>query len=165
MVDNMASNLLSNIQSLTYRGESRNGTFEKYDVMRVALNNKGQRLVAFGFIMIYERILIGAFTAGITNPSLDVVKANAMVRPELVGDFDAVTKCYGDYIKKMPKTCKISEVNTCDNRGDDGHQGDGGGNRRGGRGGGSRTGRDGGGNNRGENPSRKEIDDCTHIKD
>ena len=93
-----------------------------------------------------------------------MVKANFIARPELVGDFDAVNKCYGDYIKKIPKTRKISEVNTRDNRGDDGHQGDGGGNRCGGRGGGSRTGRGGSGNNRGENLSRKEIDNCTHIK-
>ena len=89
---------------------------------------------------------------------------NVMARPELVGDFDSVAKCYGDYIKKMLKACKIYEMKTHDNCGDDGHQGDGGGNRRGGRGGGSRTGRGGGGNNHGEKPSRKEIDDCTHIK-
>ena len=56
-------------------------------------------------------------------------------------------------------------MNTRDNCGDDGHQGDGGGNRRGGRGGGSRTGRGGGRNNRGKKPSRKDIDDCTQIKD
>ena len=42
--------------------------------------------------MIYERILIDAFTDGITDPALDVVKANFMARPELVGDFDAVDK-------------------------------------------------------------------------
>ena len=46
--------------------------------------------------MIDERILIDAFTVDITNPTLDVVKANVMARPKLVGDFDAVTKCYGD---------------------------------------------------------------------
>ena len=102
--------------------------------------------------MIDERILIDAFTAGITDPDLDVVKSNVMPRHELVGDFDAVAKCYGDYIKKMQKTRKISEVKNCDNRSDDGHQGDGGGNRRGGCGGGSWTGRGGGGNNRGRNP-------------
>ena len=165
MFDNMASNLLSDIQDLTYIVESRNGTFEKYEAMHVALHNKGRGLVAFGFNMIDERILIDAFTTGITDPDLDVVKANVMAMPEIVCDFDAVPKCYGDYIKNIPKTCKISEVKTRDNRGDDGHQGDGGGNRRGGRGGGSRTGRGGGGNKCGENPSRKEIEDCTRIKD
>ena len=41
MVDNMASNLLSDIQDLTYRGESMNSTFEKYEAMHVALHNKG----------------------------------------------------------------------------------------------------------------------------
>ena len=115
--------------------------------------------------MIDERILIGAFTAGITDPDLDVVKANVMDRPGLVGDFDVVAKWYGDYTKKMPKKCKISEVKTCDNHGDDDHQGDGGGNRRGGRGGGSWTGRCGGGNNGSKKPSCKEIDNCTYIKD
>ena len=104
------------------------------------------------------------FTGGITDPELDVVKDNVMVRPELVGDFDAVSKRYGDYIKNIPKTLKISEVKTCDNRGDDGYQGDGSVNWHGGRGGGSWTGRGGGSNNRGEKPSRKEIGDCTHIK-
>ena len=94
-----------------------------------------------------------------------MVKANFIARPELVGDFDAVNKCYGDYIKKIRKNRKISEVKNRDNRGDDGHQGDGGGKRRGGRGGGSRTRRCSGGNNCGEKRSRKEIDDCTHIKD
>ena len=94
-----------------------------------------------------------------------MVKANVMARPELVGDFDAVTKCYGDYIKKMPKPRKISKVKTCANCSDNGHQGDGGGNRRGGCGGGSRTGRGGDGNKCSEKPSRKDIDDCTHIKD
>ena len=96
MVDNMASNLLSDIQALTYRGETRNGTFEKYDAMHVVLHNKGQGLAAFGFTMIDERILIDAFTAGITDPALDVVKANVIARPELVGDFDSVSKCYGN---------------------------------------------------------------------
>ena len=115
--------------------------------------------------MIGEPIRIDVFTAGITDHALDVVKANVMDRPELVGDFDAVSKCYGDYIKKIPKPRKIYEVKTRDNRGDDGHQGDGGGIRRGGRGGGSQTGRGGGGNNRDEKPSRKEVDDCNHIKD
>ena len=42
--------------------------------------------------MIYERILIDAFTDGITDPALDVVKADVMARPEPVGDFDAVAK-------------------------------------------------------------------------
>ena len=65
----------------------------------------------------------------------------------------------------MPKNCKISEVKTHDNCGDDGHQGDGGCNRRGGRVGVSQTGRGGVSNNRGEKPSRKDIDECTHIKD
>ena len=161
----MASNLLSNIQALTYRVESRNGTFEKYKAMHVVLHNKGQGLVAFGFTMIDERILIDAFTAGITDPALDMVKFNFMASPELVGDFDAVSKFNSDYINNMPKTCKISEVNTCDNCGDDGHQGYDRGKRRGGRGGGSRTGRGGGGNNHGEKNSRKEIDECSHIKD
>ena len=92
MVDNMDSNLLSDIQALTYQGESRNGTFEKYEAMHVALHNKGQGFVAFGFTMIDERILIDAFTAGITDPALDVVKENVTARPELVGDFDAVSK-------------------------------------------------------------------------
>ena len=132
--------------------------------MHVALHNKGQGLVAFGFTMIDERILIDAFTAGITDPALDVVNVNVINRPEFVGDFYAVAKCYVDYIKKIPKTCNISEVNTHDNRGYGCHQGDGGGNRCGGRGGGSRTGRGGSGNNRGEKLSRKEIDNCTHIK-
>ena len=133
--------------------------------MHVVLHNKGRGLVSFGFTMIDERILNDAFTDGITDPSIDVVKANVMARPELVGGFDAVANCYDNYIKKMPKTRKMSEVKTRENRGDDGHQGDGGGNRRGGHGGSSRTGRGGGGNNRGKKPSRKEIDDCTQIKD
>ena len=115
--------------------------------------------------MIDERILIDEFTAGITDPALDVVKANVVARPELVGDFDSIAKCYGNYNKKIPKTHNISEVRTRDNRGDDGHQGDGSGIRSGGRGIGSRTGQGVGGNNRGKKPSRKEIGDCTHIKD
>ena len=105
--------------------------------------------------MIDERILIDAFTAGITDPFLDVVKLNVMARPGLVGDFYTVAKFCGDYIKNMPKTCKISKVNTHDNRVDDGHQGDGGGKRCGGRGGVSCTGRGGGINNRGKKPSHK----------
>ena len=60
--------------------------------MHVALHNKGLRLIAFGFTMIDERIRIDEFTAGITDPALDVVKTNIMARPELVGDFDAVAK-------------------------------------------------------------------------
>ena len=60
MVDNMASNLLSDIQALTYRGESRSGTFEKYEAMHVALHNKVRELIAFGFTTIDERILIDA---------------------------------------------------------------------------------------------------------
>ena len=114
--------------------------------------------------MIYERILIDAFTVGITDPVLDVVKANVMARPELVGGFDAVTKWYVDYIKKMPKARKISEVKTRDNRDYNGHQVDGGGKRRGGRSGRSWTGQGGGGNNHGQKLSCKDIDDCTHIK-
>ena len=165
MVDNMDSNLLSDIQALTYQGESRNGTFEKYEAMHVALHNKGKGFVAFGFTMIDERILIDVFTAGITDPALDVVKENVTARPELVGDFDAVSKWYGDYIKKIPKTRKISEVKTRDNCDNDGHQGDGGGKRCGSGGVRIRTGRGGGGNNRREKTSRKDIDDCTHIKD
>ena len=107
--------------------------------MHVALHNKGRGLVALGFTTIDECILIDTFTDSITELDLDVLKANVMSRPELVGDFDAVAKCYGDYIKKMPKTRNISEVKTCDNRGDNGHQGDGGVKRRGGCGGGSWT--------------------------
>ena len=164
MIDNIDSNLLSNIQALTYRGESRNSNFEKYKAMHVALYNKGLGLVAFGFTMIDERIRIDEFTAGITDPALDVVKTNIMARPELVGDFDAVAKWYDDYIKKIPKPRKISELKTRENHGNDGHQGDGGGNRRGGHGGGSQTGQGGGRNNRCKKTSRKEIDDCTHIK-
>ena len=146
----MASNLLSNIQALKYRRELRNGNFEKYKAMHEALHNKGRGIVAFAFTMIHECILIDACMASITDPSLDVVKANVMARPEIVNDFGAVAKCYGDYIKKMLKTRKISEVKTCDNCGDDVHQGDGGGKRCGGRGGGSRTGRGDGGNNHGK---------------
>ena len=88
----MASNLLSEIQALKYRRESRNGTFEKYEAMHVALHNKRRGLVSFRFTMIDERILIDAFTAGIADPDLDVMKANATSRPEIVGDFDSVTK-------------------------------------------------------------------------
>ena len=75
--------------------------------MHVALHNKERGLISFVFNMIDERILIDAFMAGITDPALDVVKANVMARPELVGDFDAVAKCYGNYIKNMPKTRKM----------------------------------------------------------
>ena len=78
--------------------------------------------------MIDERILIVVFTAGITDPTLDLVKANSIARPEIVGDFDAVSKLYENYIKKIPKPRYISELKTLDNHGDDGHQGDGGGN-------------------------------------
>ena len=60
--------------------------------MHVALHNKERGLISFVFNMIDERILIDAFMAGITDPALDVVKANVMARPELVGDFDAVDK-------------------------------------------------------------------------
>ena len=60
--------------------------------MHVEFHNKGLGLVAFGFTMIDERILIDAFTAGIIEPALDVTKLNVMVRPELVGDFDSVAK-------------------------------------------------------------------------
>ena len=81
----MASNLLSDIQALTYREESRNSTFEKYEAMHLALHNTGQGLVAFGFTMTDERILIDAFTASITDPVLVVVNANAMARHECVG--------------------------------------------------------------------------------
>ena len=88
-----------------------------------------------------------------------------MARPELFGDFDAVTKWYGDYTNNIPKNPKISEVKTRDNRDDDGHQSDGGGKRRGGRGGPSRTWQGGGGKNHSEKPSRRDIDACTHIKD
>ena len=165
MVENTASNLLSNIQAFTYWGESRNGTFEKYEAMHVALHTKGWGLVALGLNMIDERIIIAVFTAGITDPALDVVKANVIARPELVGDFDAVANCYSDYTKKMPKTRNKTKVKTYENRGDDGHQDDGGGKRRGGRSWVSRTGRGGGGNNRGKKLSRKEIDDYTNIKD
>ena len=115
--------------------------------------------------MIDERVLIDEFTAGITDPALDVVKANVVARPELVGDFDSIAKCYGNYNKKIPKTHNISEVRTRDNRGDDGHQGDGGGNRHGGCDGGSPTVRGGSGNKRGKKKRRKEIYYCTHIKD
>ena len=65
----------------------------------------------------------------------------------------------------MPKPRKIYEVKTRDNRGDDGHQGDGSDNWPGGRGGGSQTERGGEGNNRGKKLSCKEIYDCTHIMD
>ena len=40
MIDNMASNLLYDIQAVTYRVESRNGSFEKYKAMHVAFYNK-----------------------------------------------------------------------------------------------------------------------------
>ena len=115
--------------------------------------------------MIDEHILIDAFTDGINDPALDLVTANFMTRPEFVGYFYAVANCGGDSIKKMPKTLKISEVNTRDNHSDDGHQGDGGGKRRGDRVGVIWTGQGGGGKNHGEEPIRKEIDYCTHIKD
>ena len=53
--------------------------------MHVALYNKGLGLVAFGFTMTDERILIDAFTASITDPVLVVVNANAIARHECVG--------------------------------------------------------------------------------
>ena len=92
MVDDMNSNLLSDIQALMYRGESRNSNFEKYEEMHVVLHNKGLGLVDFGFTMINDCILIDTFTADITDPDLDVVKANVMDRHELVGAFDGVAK-------------------------------------------------------------------------
>ena len=53
--------------------------------MHLALHNTGQGLVAFGFTMTDELILIDAFTASITDPVLVVVNANAMARHECVG--------------------------------------------------------------------------------
>ena len=81
MVEKTASNIFSDIQALTYRGETRKGNFEKYEAMHVALHNKWRGLAAFGFTMIDERILIDAFMAGITDLALDVVKENVMDRP------------------------------------------------------------------------------------
>ena len=58
MADNMAYNLLSDIQVLTYREESRNGNFDKYEAMHVALHKKVRGLVAFGFTMIDKASLL-----------------------------------------------------------------------------------------------------------
>ena len=154
MVDHMAASIDATLRGLTFVGNKRNWTFEKYEAAHIAEHNRQMSLVEYGQHEIDGLSKVRHLLNGIKTKDLDAPRAQILASAELRSDFSKATSLFKDYIKQQslnnPTARQVSSTSATQKRSGPG------------RGEGGPRGR-----KRGKSglPTQAEVDACTHIQD
>ena len=132
-VNNMATDLESQFESLSYTQETRRWNFEKYVNKHVELYNIAEDLKLHGYSGMDETSRVRKLVNGIKTDKLDSVKTRIMSDPDIMKDFDRATSLFKDFIAQRksllgPSASQIAGVTTnkqASNNGDGSRKGKG----------------------------------------
>ena len=105
-VNNMATALEAEFDSLNYSSETRRWNFEKYTSKHVELFNTAQDLVEYGYCGIDSAPRVRKFMNGIKTDTLDTVKNQVMSDQVLASDFDRVVNLFKDFLAQKKALTK-----------------------------------------------------------
>ena len=91
------SAIMTRLQSLAYDGDRRNFDFNKYVALHVAGHNDHNDLGEYGVEPLTESLKILWFQKGITDKSLDAVRASILAAPANYTTFTAVQEAYVNF--------------------------------------------------------------------
>ena len=91
------SAIMTRLQSLAYDGDRRNFDFNKYVALHVAGHNDHNDLGEYGVEPLTESLKILWFQKGITDKSLDAVRASILAAPANYLTFTAVQEAYVNF--------------------------------------------------------------------
>ena len=163
-VSTMMTGVHTALRGLTYSGDTKHFTFDKYVTNHVNQHNTADRLTDYGAAKLDEHIKIDYFMTGIKSSEFDATKNNVTANRDNFTDFDTVKNLFVEFRRLQHASRPAGTSRTIAS------VGRGGGRSSAGRGGGGR----GSGRGRGEKnasyedrkkriPTQAEVDRCTHI--
>jgi len=163
-VSTMMTGVHTTLHGLTYLGDTKHFTFDKYVTNHVNQHNTADRLTDYGAAKLDEHIKIDYFMTGIKSSEFDATKNNVTANRDNFTDFDTVKNLFVEFRRLQHASRPAGTSRTIAS------VGRGGGRSSAGRGGGGR----GSGRGRGEKnasyedrkkriPTQAEVDRCTHI--
>ena len=96
--------IMARLQSLRYDGEKRNFTFDKYVALHVQGHNEHEDLRQYGVEPLTDALKILWFQDGITDKSLDAVRASINADPTRFTAFQAVQEAYVSFKLRQKAT-------------------------------------------------------------
>jgi hypothetical protein len=111
-VDNMASEAEAKLGSVSYTGERKKWTWEKYVHNHSEKHAVFNGLTNYGDSGIDNGTKVRDLMAGIKTDALDTVKAAGLASPALRTNYPDVATLYGDFIKQ--KKIEIASMNVSD---------------------------------------------------
>jgi hypothetical protein len=109
-VNNMATAAEHKMATATYKQESRNWTFAKYEKLHTDQANILNGLKKHGHAGIDDGSRVRLLMSGIKTTKYDAVKAQILASPTLRTDYKAVVNLYQDYIRQMAAQAPDREV-------------------------------------------------------
>jgi hypothetical protein len=100
-VDNMASEAEAKLVSVSYTGERKRWTWEKYVQIHAEQHAALNGLTEYGYSGIDNGTKVRKLMAGIKNDALYTVKAAVLKSPALRTNYPDVVNLYGDFIKQQ----------------------------------------------------------------
>jgi hypothetical protein len=100
-VDNMAPEAEAKLGSVSYTGERKNWTWEKYVQIHAEQHAVLNGLTDYGYSGIDNGTKVRNLMAGIKTDALDTVKASVLASPALRTNYPDVATLYGDFIKQQ----------------------------------------------------------------
>ena len=164
-VSTIMTGIHTTLRGLTYSGDTKHFSFDKYVTNHVNQHNLADRLTDYGAAKLDEHIKIDYFMTGIKSSEFDATKNSVTANRDNFTDFDAVKNLFVEFRRlqhaSRPAAATSHTVASVGRGGGRGGAGRGGGGR------GSNPGR-GGKNASFEDrkkglPPQPEIDACTHI--
>ena len=107
-VDHQAMTAETELQNLTYNGETRRWNFQKYVQKHKALHIILEGLVEHGYMGIDPRTKVRHLNTGIRTNKLDVPKSQIMASSALSTNFDNAVTVYQDYITQCKTTGSVT---------------------------------------------------------
>jgi len=116
-VDNMSTQAEQRLQALSFNGETRRWTMEKYVRAHMDQHNILEGLTEHGYAGIDDRSKVRHLLNGIKTSQLDSVKARILSDANLRSDFDACVNLLNDFLTqdkamKKPRESTIAAVHT-----------------------------------------------------
>ena len=160
-VTHQANKVEARIASLSYKGEQRNWSWDKYVDAHIEQHIIAKNLMPYGYSGIDERSKIRHLLAGISDPGLHPVTVNILAMREEDKTFTKCATMYTDFIRMSnpagPRQDRGRQISSV-------HTGRGGGRGRGGGGRGDGRGRGRGGARKDGVPDQADVDKVTWLE-
>ena len=160
-VTHQANKVEARIASLSYKGEQRNWSWDKYVDAHIEQHIIAKNLMPYGYSGIDERSKIRHLLAGISDPGLHPVTVNILAMREEDKTFTKCATMYTDFIRMSnpagPRQDRGRQISSV-------HTGRGGGRGRGGGGRGEGRGRRRGGARKDGVPDQADVDKVTWLE-